>query len=359
MFLYNLQNKYLKKIYIFFWVLFIFLITFSTNITYAKTYNVENIEIIEPYDLNFKKSGVTDQAFLKAFDILLSKILLSKDNFIFNKNDLNLIKPMIESFSITDEKFIENKYHATFNVLFEKKEILKFLSTRNIVSSIPENKKIFFIPIFIDLSKDELLMFNENIFYSNWNREKKMFYLLEYFLPTEDLEDFNIINKQKINIENYDFKEILKKYDMNDYIISIFFKDDKNLKILSKINFNSVKPTVISNIYDLNILENKNQIIINNLKLNFEDEWKKNNQINTSIKLNLTIAVKSNNIELINRFEDELIKSDLVYDFYIEKINNKNSIYKIVYNNSPDKFLKNFREKNFDVDISNEVWLIK
>ena len=359
MFLYNLQNNYFKKIYIFFSVLFIFLITFSTNVTSAKTYNVENIEIIEPYDLNFRKSRVTDQAFLRAFDILLSKILLSKDNFNFNKNDLNLIKPMIESFSITDEKFIENKYHATFNVLFEKKKILKFLGSRSIVSSIPENKKILFIPIFIDLLKDELLMFNENIFYSDWNKKTEKFYLLEYFLPSEDLEDFNIINKEKINIENYDFEELLKKYDMDDYIISIFFKDNTNLKILSKINFNSIEPTVLSNIYDLNILENENQIIINKLKLNFEDEWKKNNQINTLIKLNLTIAVQSNNIELINRFENELMNSDLVYDFYIEKITNTKSIYKIVYNNSPDKFLKNFKEKNFNVDISRKVWSVK
>ena len=36
--------------------------------------------------------------------------------------------------------------------------------------------------------------FNENIFYSDWNKKTEKFYLLEYFLPSEDLEDFNIIN---------------------------------------------------------------------------------------------------------------------------------------------------------------------
>ena len=53
------------------------------------------------------------------------------------------------------------------------------------------------------------------------------------------------------------------------------------------------------------------------------------------------------------------MNSDLVYDFYIEKITNTKSIYKIVYNNSPDKFLKNFKEKNFNVDISRKVWSVK
>ena len=37
-------------------------------------------------------------------------------------------------------------------------------------------KKVLFIPIFIDLEKDSLLLFDENPFYSNWNiNEEKSF----------------------------------------------------------------------------------------------------------------------------------------------------------------------------------------
>ena len=50
---------------------------FSTVIAKAKTYNVEKVEIIEPYDLDFKKEIVIDKAFKSAFEILISRIILS------------------------------------------------------------------------------------------------------------------------------------------------------------------------------------------------------------------------------------------------------------------------------------------
>ena len=82
------------------------------------------------------------------------------------------------------------------------------------------------------------------------------------------------------------------------------------------------------------------------------------NEINTSIKLPLTVSLDSKKIKLINRFEQELNLSDLVYDYNIESINSYNTIYKIIYNGSPDKFLSKFKNKKFNIDISNKVWII-
>ena len=44
--------------------------------------------------------------------------------------------------------------------------------------------------------------------------EFKKKYLIEYILPTEDLEDINKIKKNYENIEQYDFKEIISKYNL-------------------------------------------------------------------------------------------------------------------------------------------------
>ena len=57
-------------------------------------------------------------------------------------------------------------------------------------------------------------------------------------LPSEDLEDYSIIKKNLDNIENYNFEKLLSKYN-NDFIVSIFFQNNNNLNVLSKINFNS------------------------------------------------------------------------------------------------------------------------
>ena len=79
-------------------------------------------------------------------------------------------------------------------------------------------------------------MFEQNKFYSQWNQSNESFYLLEYILPSEDLDDFKNIIQNKDNIEEYDFKEMISKYDLDDYIIAIIFNNKNKIRILSKIN---------------------------------------------------------------------------------------------------------------------------
>ena len=57
-------------------------------------------------------------------------------------------------------------------------------------------------------------------------------------------------------------------------------------------------------------------------------------------------------------FEKELEFSDMVYDYRVEKMSNLNTIYKILYNGTPDKFINNFRQK-FKLDISKNIWELK
>ena len=65
---------------------------FSTGIAKAKTYNVEKVEIIEPYDLDFKKEIVIDKAFKSAFEILISRIINSDNIKSVDFNNIDEIK---------------------------------------------------------------------------------------------------------------------------------------------------------------------------------------------------------------------------------------------------------------------------
>ena len=221
------------------------------------------------------------------------------------------------------------------------------------------DKKIIFLPIIINLNSNDLSIFLNNKFYSNWNKFLDQSELLTYMLPSEDLEDYSIIKKNLENIENYNFEKLLSKYN-NDYVVAIFFHDKNNLNVLSKINFND--KLTISNSEFTNINpENIEKIlgVIKKLKINYEDSWKKENLINISIKLPLTISIDSKNLKLLKRFEQELNSSDLVYNYYVETITNNETIYKIIYNSTPKKFIKNFEDRNFQIDYNNEIWLIK
>ena len=266
---------------------------------------------------------------------------------------------MIETFSIEEEKFIDEIYYLSLNVSFNKKEIFSLLEGKNIFPSLPITKNVFFIPIIVDENKDEILMFSESNLFNKWNSNTEKYHLLNYVLPTEDLEDFNLIKRNSKNLENYDFKEIIQKYNLEDYIITIIFINDDETRVLNKISFNEIidlKNLSLKNVSLKSDIEIKE--FIKSLKASFENYWKAKNEINTSIKLPLSISINNNNSK-ISEFEEILTNIDLVYDFHIFKFDNKNSIYKIIFNGSPDYFLKIMNNKNYQFDTQNQVWIIK
>ena len=351
------QNRTL--FYIFFLSFFIFFIKFSTGITFANTYKITELEITEPYDINFDKDKIIDIAFQNAYEELMLTITTIDDAYISKNKDLKLIKNLIESFSIVDEKFIDNKYIAKFEVNFDKKEVLNFLERKNIFSSIPKRNRLFIMPILVDINSNQISLLSENPFYINWNKEKKKYHLLEYILPNEDLDDFNLFKKKLENIENYDFKEIISKYQLDNYIILIFFKNKNDLRALSRIYINNNLIILNKSFIKKNLDDGKNtEDIINNLKISFENIWKKNNLINRSIKLPITVSIDSKNYNLTQKFEKKITNLDLVSNFYIESFSNKETIYKIVYNGTPDKFIKEFNLEGIKINLINNIWKI-
>ena len=350
----------LEKVYIFFISFVLFIIIFSTTYLNANVFKVSDIEISSPFELNFKKSTVIDDGFQVSFSNLLFMITTSGDRNKIKSISTKELKGMIDSFTISNEKFVNNEYIARLETTFNKKKILNYLESKSIFPSIPIRNKILLIPILVDTENDNIYLFNDNIFYQRWNDTKKNYQLLEYLLPTEDLEDLDKIQEISNSIETYDFLNLIKKYDLKDYIISIIYKNKNDVKILSKINLNNFLK-INNQKYSKVSLDNEKDFnkILENLKIFYEDEWKKNNEINTSIKLPLTISINSKNYEKIIKLEETLINIDLISDFYILKFNNERIQYKVIYNGSPKIFFNDMSNKNFDLIIENNVWTIK
>ena len=360
-----MQNKNklfrLKKVYIFFISNVLLIIFFSTTLLSASTFKVSDIDISGPFDLNFNKNKVIDKGFKDAFYNLISMITVSDDANKIKKNiRLNELKSIIDSFTISNERFINNEYYAKLEVTFNKKNTLMFLEKANIFPSVPVRNKVLLVPILIDSEFDNIYLFNNNIFYQKWNNTIKNHHLLDYLLPSEDLEDLNIIQKNYKFIEDYDFKDLVKKYYLDDYIIIIIFKNKNELKILSKINLNN-SFKVDNRIFKETNLNNEKdfQIVLEKLKTIYENYWKKNNEINTSIKLPLTISISAKEYSKIQNLKETLTNLDLVSDFYILRFNNQDIFFRIIYNGSPKTFLNDMKKKNFDLIIDNNIWAIK
>ena len=349
-----------KFLYLFYLIIFFNNFIFDIKPVSANIYKVQGIEIIEPYNLEFSKENVIEKAFINSFSNLMAMIIDSNDLDAINTNDINLIRPMIETFSITNEKFSENNYTASFDIIFDKKKIFDFLNKKEIISSLPIKKNIFFLPVFINLENNEHYMFNQDKFYIDWNSNIKDYELLNYFLPNEDIEEYNIINSKISKIEDYKFEEIIERYELKDYIICIFFYNNKNLNVLTRLKLNNDLLILKSNFNYINIKnENFHLQIIDDLKLVYENTWKKVNKINTNINLNIYISVDTKNYKLANRFEKELNNSYMIPEYKIDKITNRIMIYKIIYNNTPDKFITNFTNKNFELDTTSKIWKLK
>ena len=284
--------------------------------------------------------------------------MLTSEYYYFNKDvNIKVIKSLIDSFSIVDEKFIDKKYIANFDVNFNKREVLNYLYKNNIYASIPQKKKLFLLPILVDTNQSDISLLSENPFYLNWTKFDKKYYLLDYVLPNEDLDDLNIIKNNINNLEDYEFKEIITKYQLNDYIIVILFKNEKSIRVLTRIKFNN-EFILLNENFPYKSIEDDIEPIINSLKISYENSWKKINLINTSIKLPITISLDSSKFSLIKKFENKIENMDLVYNYYIESISNNEVIYKIVYNGTPNKFLEEFNPENIKVDLTNNVWKI-
>ena len=111
---------------------------------------------------------------------------------------------------------------------------------------------------------------------------------------------------------------LIKKYNLENYIVSIFFKGKEQTKLLSKISFNNKKALKNNQLknFDLNRTDEIKKFIAG-LKITYEDYWKSQNEINTSVKLPLTISVKNTNNLKIYELEEKLSNIDLIYNFYI------------------------------------------
>ena len=355
-----IKKNYFSYLYIFFLTLVLFFNEFSTNTSLSRNYNVLDIKVEENYDINFNKSKIINKAFEEAFEILIFKLIESKDRSKIKNISLKDKKNLIENFSISNEQFINNKYIGQFNVQFSKRKILNYLNYKNIIPSSPKEIDILLLPILIDTNLNELYYLNQNIFYNNWNINSNNYHLINYILPNEDIEDYDIIKKNIINIENYDFREITKKYNLPNEIILIMLKSNSQLRVFSKIKFEKNK-LLLNKTYNLNNIqiENKANDIINNIKDSFEDKWKSVNKINTSIKIPIKVSIESNNTKLSQELEKKFSSIDLIYKYKIESFNNKKIIYKIIFNGNPNKLLDIMSFYNFKIDASGEIWKIQ
>ncbi len=352
-------SNIIKKIFnIIFTLTLLFFISLDHSLASNHTLAVEELEISKEIDLEFSRIKIIDEAFKKAFYRLLDQILNSTDIKKLKNVNMREIKTLVENFKIKNEVFRENKYYANFDVYFNKKKIKFFLEKKNLFYSNPKQISVLFLPIIIE--QENLHLFNDNIFYKYWLTNKVQSGLINYIMPLEDIDEtLNLIRSQE-NLENLDIIEIAKKYNTENYILSLIYLENKKLNFFSKIKFQEYKKNSNLIFHKVDTKDVDSIItIIKKVKMHLNDIWKDFNEINTSIKLSINLILNSNNGDKISKFENTLTEIDDINSFSIKKFDLNKTVYEINYNTNPNKLIKQFSIYGFEIVNAEDLWVIQ
>ena len=210
-------------------IFYILIILFKTGnvLSNNNIFNVNNVEISVENSKN--KEKLVNQAFRKGFNELTKRLLLDEDyNKISNLN-LNEIKNFISYYQILNTRKDEKKEQSTaMNIFFDKDRLHKFFYDRNILYSDIINTEGILFPL---LKKDnQYFIYSNNYFYNNWN-VKVNDDLIQYILPTENIENIQIINTNKENIYKLDISRFFKEYENNNIVFAHIEVSDEKAEI--------------------------------------------------------------------------------------------------------------------------------
>ena len=100
-------------------------------------------------------------------------------------------------------------------------------------------------------------------------------------------------------------------------------------------------------------------MFIIDLKNSFEDNWKKLNEINTSIKLPIVIKFKNNNVRKTMQFESVLDDIELVNDFFIKRFDKEFVFYEIFFNGTVQNFINIMQNKDYNLNTQKKIWTME
>ena len=343
--------KLLKKTIL---ILIVFLKT-GNLLSENNLFNVNNI-LLEKKD-SISSNKLANQAIQNAFIKLKNKVLLNED--IPKVSDLNFreIRKLVKYYNISKNSEEKNN-QINFSVTFDKDKIHNLFYSKGISYSDISDKEFYILPI---LFKDnEIFIFSNNIFYDNWNNKNKED-LLEFILPTENIELIQIINKSRENLIDLELTNVFKEYSNKNVALAIIeysVTDEKKIYLKSKIEDKIISKSFILK-KNTPEEQNLNKKIIHRMKYEITNLVKSQNLIDVrtpsflNVKLNLN---KKNNLVLLN---SKIKKIDLIENIFVQEYNKDYVNLRIKYLGKLEKIINQLKKENINLKFNNDRWLIK
>ena len=346
--------KFYKQI-----TIFILIVFFKTETVFSQNnlFNVNNIKI-EKKD-KITNNALANQAIKKGFSQLIKKILLKEDQETLSNLNFSSIKKLVTYYqlsNITEKE--QNKDFVNFSITFDKEKIHDLLYKKGIPYSEILDKELYVLPIFI--KNDELFVFNNNIFYKNWNNFNKTG-LIEFILPLENIEIIQNINANKNNLINLNIVDLFDGYPNKNLALILIVENkagDIKVYIKARIQEKNISKNLTIKQQKLSAEQNYKNIIFetNNELL---DLVKSRNLIDirtpSFLNAKFNINKKNNLVELNSRVKN----IDAIENIFVQEFNKDYMNLRIKYLGKLEKIISLLKIQNIDLQLNNDQWVIK
>jgi len=333
----------------------ILIILFKTETVLSDNniFNVNNIEISKETSKN--KEKLISDAFKKAFDELINRLLLEDDYKRISKTNLEQIRKLISYYQIISEDENKENNNAKINVFFDKDKMHDFFHGKNILYSDIINTEVILFPLL--KKEDQYFIYTQNYFYENWNEEKSD-NLIQYILTTENIENIQRINLNKDNIYKIEVSDFFKEHETDNIVFANIEvkKDTAEVFLNTRIEGKKINKNLsIKNKDNLNKKDFYREIIfeINNI---IRDLIKSQNLIDVRTPSFLNVEIKLNKKSNLVEFSNRLNKIDLIDNFYVQKLNKDYVLVKIKYLGKINKIINKLKDQNIDLKMIAGQW---
>ena len=302
------------------------------------------------------KQKLVNEAFKKAFDKLINRLLLDKDYKKVSNTNINEIKKLISHYQIIKpNENSDGNQKIKVNVFFDKIRVRVFYLLNILYSDITDTSYIF------SLLKQETnyFVYTKNYFYENWKTENTK-NLIQYSLPVENIENLQTINLNEENIYKLNITDFFQEYEKENIVFSIIEIKEKSAEVFlnSRIVGKKVKKTISieknknidDGVFKKKIIEEINNVIEDLIKSQNLIDVRTPSFLNAEIKL----SKKSNLIE----FDKRLKKIDLIDAYYVQQLNKDYILIKIKYLGKIQKIIRKLNEQNINLKMTNGQWQI-
>ena len=333
----------------------ILIILFKTETVLSDNniFNVNNIEISKETSKN--KEKLISDAFKKAFDELINRLLLEEDYKRISKTNLEQIRKLISYYQIINEDENKENNNVKINVFFDKDKMHDFFHGKNILYSDIINTEVILFPLL--KKEDQYFIYTQNYFYENWNEEKSD-NLIQYILTTENIENIQRINLNKDNIYKIEVSDFFKEHEKDNIVFANIEvkKDTAEVFLNTRIEGKKINKNLsIKNKENLNKKEFYREIIfeINNI---IRDLIKSQNLIDVRTPSFLNVEIKLNKKSNLVEFSNRLNKIDLIDNFYVQKLNKDYVLVKIKYLGKINKIINKLKDQNINLKMIAGQW---